>query len=843
MLLTSALLALALPAAQAQDWPTLRGTPERSGYAPRPLPPGPYGRAWAVHFEGERLGSAMEPIVGAGRLYVATHSGNLYALDAGSGKPLWRFQAAGPFLHSPAYAADTVVAGSLDGRLYAVEAATGKPRWSVAAEGGVSASPTVVDGTVFIGARGGEFLAVELGSGRVLWRDDLGVPVRQSAAASGGRVFVTGEDLRVRAYEAGRRMWTSDPLWGQTARDYYPVLAGKGKLAVVTNSVINISDRMWRDTQRLAKIAGAGEVTVSHDGRRKIQAWARREDLLGTTELWEREQAGVIAYLREEPAARSFYLLEVETGRDAGVAPVLGVVGNGGAPTPPVVLPDGRLLVFHRTAYGNWNLGYHVWVGLGLLDLEKNRIEPLTHGHGKQPPWNTFWGTADESQNFTAGERGLFIVHQDTLSVFDRGSRALALVGGNRDTWGGFRNLPWVRNEWHGPARGGVALAGRKIFWLTGSRVLAFETAGGGAPAGDVSIRAESLPAERAPAPPGNGHDARLARAVEEAISRQWAPLYVDPGVGWREFFFEDSSALFESLSWAYPHLPEKLRARVGETLAREWEARPPFSKQALYALDEGERREYFAVPREALRRAGYKKSPHRFGGVYAAWLYAERCGAGDRLGAAWEEVRQSFEEFVATGWRLEPDRGDYRANRYLAALLAFEKLARRRGEDDLAKRAAAMADEAARGLADAWRRAAERSALRVFSGIKDWDEAILKGEGGLFVKLKEHNHKPWLFHDLTPEVAARVASPEAAARVWGFFQALAPTWHATGEEHQIHTGENFLDPPDFARGAFRASLWTAKSPAGSLRGRVDVPFCRADLHYIEKLALTLERR
>jgi hypothetical protein len=62
------------------------------------------------------------------------------------------------------------------------------------------------------------------------------------------------------------------------------------------------------------------------------------------------------------------------------------------------------------------------------------------------------------------------------------------------------------------------------------------------------------------------------------------------------------------------------------------------------------------------------------------------------------------------------------------------------------------------------------------------------------------------------------------------------------GEERQVHYGENFLDPPDFARDAFAALAWLRQAPPGELAQRADVPFCRADLNQVMKLALALER-
>jgi hypothetical protein len=509
-------------------------------------------------------------------------------------------------------------------------------------------------------------------------------------------------------------------------------------------------------------------------------------------------------------------------------------------------MPDGRVLVLYRSAYGNWNHGVAPLVALGLLDLTTNRITPLQHQNGRQPPWNTFWGTADESQNFVVVGDTLLLIHQSTLSGFGLGTRQLFPIWGERDSWGGFRHLPWAGNEWNGPARGSVAVAGQWLFWQTGSRVFGLVAGEKGRRGEDVGIDGRKVPTHEAPRPPELGNEElrqHLAGAVNEFLSRRWAPLYVEPGLGGREFFFAESGEVFTALAWAYPHLPADLQKRVKRFLAQEWRCHPPFGKEARYPLDRGERREWFRVPGDVLARPGHDRPEHPFAGCYAAWLYAERCGEWQCVLADWPRLKACFEDFERSGWRLDADRGDLLANRYLASLLAFARLAHKAGDPESARRAERKADETARALVTWWQRSAERVGTPVLPSIREWDEFIGQGDA-LFYRVVPHRAKVALFHGLTPEVAALVRSkaPTAVDRIWPVFETLCPTWPLQGEERQVHYGENFLDPPDFARDAFAALAWLRGAPAEELAQRVDVPFGRADLNQVMKLALALER-
>lgn len=841
-------LTLALcPGGAAADWPTLRGGPERTGFVEGGLR-GPFRIAWVRHFAGERMSSALEPIVAGGRVFAATHSGSLHALDARTGEPLWRFHAGGPFLHSPAAARSIVVAGSTDGFLHGVEAATGKGLWKVyleGAHGGYAASPLIFDHLVFLGSRSGVFAAFRLRSGDLVWKKSLGAPVRQSAAGAGGRVYVTAEDLRVRCFDAksGEVLWTSRQLEGQSARDYYPVIqrAGGRELVLVrTSPTAPMPRRIQRDRRVLVESAG-----VDDSDWKKVDAWTKSDAARGNPEAWAREHASILRHLEREPDARTLHVLDARTGEAAFTAPVLWCGGCQGVGSPPVALPDGRLQVFLRSAYGHWSHGVAPLVALGILDPKTERVDLLEHRRGPQPPWNTFWGTADESQNFAVAGRTLLIVHQSTLSGFDLDSGDLFPIAGERDGWGGFRNLPWARNEWNGPARGCAAIAGSRLYWQTGSRLICVASGETGPAVADVEIDGSRVPAPEAPAG-GEGEagdlGARLADEVRAILARRWAPFVLEPGIAGREVAFARSADVFEALSLAFPRLPEDLRASTRAFLAAEWSAYPPCTPAGAYRLDEGARREYHPVPGVSLE--GGSRDPGRltFADCAAVALYAERVGEWERVRADWARVAAAFDDFSAAKWRLDPARGDLHANAYLSSLLAFERLARRAEDGARADEARKLAGELGTSLCAWWRRAAERAATPVIRDISEWDRFIGGGDA-LFFRIQPHRAKIALFHELSPGVAAivREREPAAVEKVWSVFETLCTTRHLAGEERQVHYGENFTDPPDFTLDAFRAAAWLRRIPSPGLRSKVDLPVCRADLGWVERVAIGMD--
>lgn len=827
----------------SMDWTTLRGSVDRKGYVEGVLRP-PFRLLWVRHFEGEKISTCVEPIVAEGKIFITTHNRSLYALDAETGKPIWRFQVHDAFLHSPAFSQGLVVAGNADGYLYAVESQNGKMRWRVYGRGGFSASPLIADGKVFIGSRGGSFLSVDLLTGKLLWQKDLGVPIRQTASFSRGRVFVTAEDMRVRCWDAhsGKLIWISEHLSGQTAKDYYPIIVkvkDKEFVVIRTNPILNMAKLIAQDQRFICQNAG-----IDDSDWRNIDAWIKSEKAMGSEELWEREQEAIISYLKEHPEARTFFVLDGETGKEIGVPPVLWTGGCQGVGNLPCVLPDGSLIVMFRTAYSNWNLGVAPLVALGILDLSRNHITPLFHKQGNQPPWNTFWGTADESQNFLLLGNTLLIIHQGTLSGFDLNTRELFPIWGERDSWCGFRNLPWARNEWHGPARGCAAVVGNRIFLQVGGRILCIAMGEAGKPAEDIGISGATVPTHFTPPLPQptiSQLRSLLASAVEEFLSARWMPFYLEPGLAGGEFFFEHSGEVFEALSWAYPHLPNDLKKWVRDYLAREWDEHPPYSPLSFYDLREGKAREWSDIPIKL--REGKEEEYHPFGNIYAVWLYAERCGGWERVKRDWEKIKVCFADFKESGWGLNEERGDLWANRYLASLIAFQRMAKKLGDSYAEEEAKEMVEKTSSALIRWWQKSADDLKLPIFKNIEEWDAFIGKGDA-LFFSIRPHKAKLALFHDLTPEVGEiiRKGASNAFETIWGTFQLLCPTWHLVGEERQVHYGENYLDPPDFSLDAFKALAWLKKGSEEELITKVDIPFCRADPYFITKLAIVLER-
>ena len=151
-------------------------------------------------------------------VYFGSWDHRVYALDVRTHRPRWTFTTGDEVKGGLAFAHGTVYAGSYDGHVYALAAYTGRVRWSASAEQGLLgrgrfyATPTVAYGRVYLGATDGVVYAFGARSGRLLWARRTGSYVYAAAAVWRGRVYVGSYDHRFYALDAatGEVRWSFD---------------------------------------------------------------------------------------------------------------------------------------------------------------------------------------------------------------------------------------------------------------------------------------------------------------------------------------------------------------------------------------------------------------------------------------------------------------------------------------------------------------------------------------------------------------------------------------------------------------------------------------------------------
>jgi quinohemoprotein ethanol dehydrogenase len=149
------------------------------------------GLAWMYETDS-LIGTEATPLVIDGVMYTTTVWNVLVALDARTGRELWKFDPAvdrtwirvmccGPANRGVAAWRGRIYFGTIDGRLIAVNASNGKQAWSVQTTDphkpySITGAPRVVNGKVIIGNAGAEYgvrgyvSAYDAASGAQVWR-------------------------------------------------------------------------------------------------------------------------------------------------------------------------------------------------------------------------------------------------------------------------------------------------------------------------------------------------------------------------------------------------------------------------------------------------------------------------------------------------------------------------------------------------------------------------------------------------------------------------------------------------------------------------------------------------
>jgi outer membrane protein assembly factor BamB len=197
-------------------WPTYGYGNRRLRSVASTLRP-PFRAVWS--FRGRSL-LEFPPTLAYGRLTLATNHGELFSINARTGKAVWSYPSGRCAAASPAIANKIVYASFLnrppcnstrsdaDGEVVAFDALTGHLRWRVRL-GPTESSPLVANGLVYVGDWHGRVVALDAATGALRWSFATGGKVKSAAALEGNRLVIGSYDGHVYALNArtGALLW------------------------------------------------------------------------------------------------------------------------------------------------------------------------------------------------------------------------------------------------------------------------------------------------------------------------------------------------------------------------------------------------------------------------------------------------------------------------------------------------------------------------------------------------------------------------------------------------------------------------------------------------------------
>lgn len=249
---------------------------------------------WRSQDEGDIGCGAVK----AGRLVLyANETGRIKALDAATGREVWRFATEGKVFSTPAVWKKRVVVGSTDGNIYCLSLKKGKLLWKYRCDKSVLASPAVHKGIAYVGSSDQVFRALEVCSGRLVWaRDGIAGFVECKPFVDDEQV-VFGDwanTLYSLDPKTGRIQWTWKTQGSRmlSPAAVWPVKA-HGKIFVATPERKTYALDAKTGKQRWVSAGGRESVALSPDGETvyvktmsdSVQAYATASDT--TEKRWE----------------------------------------------------------------------------------------------------------------------------------------------------------------------------------------------------------------------------------------------------------------------------------------------------------------------------------------------------------------------------------------------------------------------------------------------------------------------------------------------------------------------------------------------------------------------------
>lgn len=257
----------------------------------------------------------------------------IFALDARTGKELWRYHTPGQIMPTAAYQDGALFVGTGDGHLYAVDAVTGKLRWKTYLESFVSMSSTLAaEGMLFVGGTRPHFLyALEAASGKIAWKQTI-PDVVPTGIGDGTPSYADGMVLQMFTVKAGDK---DKPLENV-------LVAMESKTGAIRwQQRLGTGESFPGMKVAVATVAGDAVYAASPVSRRYF-AFERSTGIVRwTTDLGGRSRSGAaimdgVAYLPLNKGE----LLAIKTAD--GVIAARKIIGGGFGPATPVLV--GRTL-------------------------------------------------------------------------------------------------------------------------------------------------------------------------------------------------------------------------------------------------------------------------------------------------------------------------------------------------------------------------------------------------------------------------------------------------------------------------------------------------------------------
>ncbi|MEM7774988.1 MAG: PQQ-binding-like beta-propeller repeat protein, partial [Pseudomonadota bacterium] len=186
------------PAIQLPDWAhgessvsdatvlMFRGNGAHTFYGTGPLPDKAPEIAWRFKTAGMRrrsrrgykywsgMGWTGSAVKLGDYVFVGSVGGYVYALEAMTGRLMWKYRGAGMFKSSVCMFDNHLYIGNTDNYLHCIDAQTGRRAWRFNSRQDIDSSPCVIDGRLYVAGESGYARCLDPKTGREIWKTLVG---------------------------------------------------------------------------------------------------------------------------------------------------------------------------------------------------------------------------------------------------------------------------------------------------------------------------------------------------------------------------------------------------------------------------------------------------------------------------------------------------------------------------------------------------------------------------------------------------------------------------------------------------------------------------------------------
>jgi uncharacterized repeat protein (TIGR01451 family) len=335
---------------------------------------------------------------------------------------------------------------------------------------------------------------------------------------------------------------------------------------------------------------------------------------------------------------------------------------------------------------------------------------------------------------------------------------------------------------------------------------------------------------------------ARLEVEVEELISgERYAPFFLLPGKSDGKFFFADPSEELYVLSISFPYLSPTLQTEVRAYLADIIAQYDLLWGQ--YTVEEGQRRERYEAFNTDMWRVCQDdpncgaRVPPAEERLYHLWAYAHYLGEWSFVESNWQTIRDLMHDAIDPNdpESLLAGQGSASINRRVASLIGYARMAEHLGDQDEYRWGL---DAATKGLAARIEfEETHRPEYGEWIGERNWPDYY---EYFAETNWSRGGYIP-RYRGLVPEIgqALRDYAWEDMQIQDTFVETVMPAQYFF---YSLAVGrtELFTNDPSQALEVYLFKALVMREDSEGLRQYVDVPWCRGDLYYVEKLALAI---